>query len=174
MFINQNEISNSLTNISLIEPLTNYKEFKFESFDDAIEQLSNKEIEFKKTILLTSINSEYELLLNKYLPNISQINSVKDAKNGVNLILGNVVRPLINLITDEFIIHREYFIDSHVDEKIQDFHGVKTIDREVMFSVGDLVIHENYGLGKYEGLEIVTANGVSNAVSYTHLRAHET
>ena len=99
MFINQNEISNSLTNISLIEPLTNYKEFKFESFDDAIEQLSNKEKKKKKTILLTSINSEYELLLNKYLPNISQINSVKDAKNGVNLILGNVVRPLINLIT---------------------------------------------------------------------------
>ncbi len=162
MFINQNEISNSLMNISLIEPLSNYKEFKFESFDDAIEQLSNKEIEFKKTILLTSINSEYELLLKKYLPNISQINSVKDAKNGLNLILGNVVRPLINLITDEFIIHREYFIDSHVDEKIQDFHGVKTIDREVMFSAGDMVIHENYGLGKYEGLEIVTANGVSN------------
>ena len=162
MFICPDDINDLLNKIPIVKPLENYKEFKFNNYDDAIDQLLNKKIQFKKTILITSINSEYELILKKYLPGITQINSVKEAKPGLNLILGNVVRPLINKEADELIIHREYFIDSHVDTTTQDIQSIKLIDREIMFTAGDLVIHENYGLGKYEGLEIVTANNISN------------
>ncbi len=46
------------------------------------------------------------------------------------------------------------------DDAIQSKSAV--ISKETIFKEGDFVVHENYGIGKYQGLEVVTANGNSN------------
>jgi transcription-repair coupling factor (superfamily II helicase) len=46
------------------------------------------------------------------------------------------------------------------DDEIQSKSAV--ISKETIFKEGDYVVHENYGIGKYQGLEVVTANGNSN------------
>ncbi|NCX30655.1 MAG: DEAD/DEAH box helicase, partial [Proteobacteria bacterium] len=60
------------------------------------------------------------------------------------------------------LFHNEYHEDVNLtfDDAIQSKSAV--ISKETIFKEGDFVVHENYGIGKYQGLEVVTANGNSN------------
>ena len=123
----------------------------------------------KKIILITSISSEFEILVKKFLPDLAQPKNIDEAKDGINIMMGELVRPFLNKDKDLFIVHREYFKSTSVNIPSDKSKARVDVTSKSMFKAGDLVIHENYGLGQYEGLEIVTANNVSNAVSYTHL-----
>ncbi len=62
----------------------------------------------------------------------------------------------------EFIFNNEYKQDSNlIFLETQERKSV-THSRDQLFSDGDYVVHENYGIGIYEGLEVVETNNNSN------------
>jgi transcription-repair coupling factor (superfamily II helicase) len=160
MFINQKTLLGILKKVKQIK--SSDGEFKYEKFEDLIGDISTNKIEFKKIILITSINSEFELLVKKFLPNLTQPKDIKEAKEGINIMMGELVRPFHNKEKDILIVHREYFKSTNVIPLSNKPQIRADVNNSSMFKAGDLVIHENYGLGQYEGLEIVTANDISN------------
>ena len=138
----------------------------------------NKEIGFKENLVLaenalanktidsivisTMIPSEYEILKKTYLSDLNEINTFEDIKNGINLISSNMYRPLKNLDIKTLFLHREYFLDAPSSNNLETQVSVIKVNTEINFSSNDYVIHENYGLGVYLGLEVVDTKGISN------------
>ena len=163
MFIQSSFIENKLNEMSLFNNcFEEYYDFTYKDFDYFIQPDVLSKLNQKKIILMTSITSEYEIILKKYLPNIHQINLLDEARIGLNIMLNPIIRPLINLRNDEYIVHREYFLNINIEVSDRYVETNKYIEKDIMFEVGDLVIHEEYGLGRYKGLEIVTTNEIPN------------
>ena len=158
MFTDVSLIKNKLKTASLLSISNKYEDFLYNNFDEIMNKKSINNINVK--VFLTSINSQYESLLEKYLPDVKQINQIDNAEPGINIMMSPVIRPLI--VDNILVAHREFFTNTSEEILHQTRHHHKVVDKDVMFKNGDLVIHENYGLGKYEGLEVVKANGISN------------
>ena len=159
MFIPKDEIVNKLNTIKIFTK-NESNPLPFKDFDNLIE--STNLYTKLKIVLATSVSSEYELLIKKFLPNLNEIKNINDAKFGINIINCSVIRPYFSKKNNLLIAHREFYIDTFV-ENIQKSSTFRTKqDKSLMFEKNDLVIHENYGLGRYDGLEVVSANDVSN------------
>ena len=74
--------------------------------------------------------------------------------------LSPIVRPL-NLKDKTLIIHKEYFSKSNSKLMAQTINNQSKLNIN-FFKPEDLVVHENYGIGKYEGLEIISTNNTKN------------
>ena len=160
MFVDQKILKGELKQVQLIK--SSNHQFKYETFEDILVAISSKRIKSKKIILITSISSEFELLVKKFLPDLTQPKNITEGQDGINIMMGELVRPFFNKDIDTFIVHREYFKSTSVSIPTDKPQARVDVTSKSMFKAGDLVIHENYGLGQYEGLEIVTANNVSN------------
>ena len=160
MFVDKEILRKELKKVQLIKSSSG--QFKYENFEDILNAIFTKKIKSKKIILITSISSEFEILVKKFLPDLAQPKNIDEAKDGINIMMGELVRPFSNKDKDLFIVHREYFKSTSVNIPSDKSKARVDVTSKSMFKAGDLVIHENYGLGQYEGLEIVTANNVSN------------
>jgi len=160
MFVDKEILRKELKKVQLIK--SSIGQFKYENFEDILNAIFTKKIKSKKIILITSISSEFEILVKKFLPDLAQPKNIDEAKDGINIMMGELVRPFSNKDKDLFIVHREYFKSTSVNIPSDKSNARVDVTSKSMFKAGDLVIHENYGLGQYEGLEIVTANNVSN------------
>ena len=159
MFISKEIVNSHLEKIELLN-INESDSFPYNNFIDL--QNSIMDDDKRKIILSTSISSEYELLVKKFMPNINEITNVYSAQIGLNLISSKVTRPYYSKKNNFLIAHREFFIDTYVDHEEKNTSFRSKQDKSIMFDKGDLVIHESYGLGRYEGLEVVTANNISN------------
>ena len=160
MFVNQKILKNQLKKVQLIK--SSNGQFQYENFEDILGAITTNNIKSKKIILITSISSEFELLVKRFLPYLTQPKNIDEAKDGINIMMGELVRPFFNKDRDTLIVHREYFKSTSVTIPSDKPQARVDVTSKSMFKAGDLVIHENYGLGQYEGLEIVAANNVSN------------
>ncbi|MGY9042050.1 MAG: hypothetical protein ACKVKZ_06690, partial [Alphaproteobacteria bacterium] len=156
MFVNQKILKNQLKKVQLIK--SSNGQFQYENFEDILGAITTNNIKSKKIILITSISSEFELLVKKFLPDLTQPKNIDEAKDGINIMMGELVRPFFNKDRDTLIVHREYFKSTSVTIPSDKPQARVDVTSKSMFKAGDLVIHENYGLGQYEGLEIVAAN----------------
>jgi transcription-repair coupling factor (superfamily II helicase) len=80
---------------------------------------------------------------------------------GINLMISDIVRPIH--IKDKIIIFsNEYKEDGNL--VFLDTEKRKSVvhNRDQLFNEGDYVVHENYGIGIYKGLEVVETNNNSN------------
>ena len=158
LFTKKNEIESFLSSVKKIDAKTlKYKFNKFSNLEDSIHKLDFEKN--TKITLISSIESEYQKLKIKYS---NQSEDIK-AKYTISVIKTDSVRNVYDEINNEYFFHKEY-----IDKGIYNIVPGKVIDSpsssfvENVFNEGEYVIHEDYGLGIYSGLEIVEINNTHN------------
>ena len=143
----------------------NIKEINFqpENFNDLI-NLINKNSFKENLLIVSSFADQIEELCKKIHQKTQIISDYSEHKNGISLMYGQPVIPFFDERNNTYIFHKEvidqdYSFTSSV--KKEDMNLVKNNDFS-LFKENDYVIHENYGLGIYSGLETVDANNTSN------------
>jgi hypothetical protein len=130
MFIPKDEIVNKLNTIKIFTK-NESNPLPFKDFDNLIE--STNSYTKLKIVLATSVSSEYELLIKKFLPNLNEIKNINDAKFGINIINCSVIRPYFSKKNNLLIAHREFYIDTFV-ENIKKSSPFRTKqDKSLMF-----------------------------------------
>ena len=134
------------------------------NFNDLINEVNNGFLNKKKVVLLFSHQNELENHINNFTQ-IKLIQSLDECENGVNFMIGNFIRPTYLKSNDIYIFHKNVLSNDY--QEINEDNGVN-VNRELFnsdfesFYKNDLVIHEDYGLGLFDGLEIVTTNTIEN------------
>ena len=75
---------------------------------------------------------------------------------------GDVIRPIHDLDRNIYVFHKE-----NIDKTIQNINikKEKSSQKDLLlnhYEINDLVVHEDYGIGAYAGLEIIEANNRKN------------
>ena len=159
-FVDKDILKSFCSKDKIIKEVNNYTKPKFDDFNSLLNLIDDKKTINQKIILITSIQSEYELLIKKFSPNINEILDIKDANNSINLMLSNIVRPID--LKERLVCHKEYYENVNISLPSENSTNSSFINKDILFKEGDYVIHENYGLGLYSGLEIVSTNNISN------------
>lgn len=128
------------------------------NLDIAIDKLKQNLVD--KIIISSMIPSEYESLNKKLLEKSNSSNSLSIDKK-IDLIKSEIFRPLFNLSTRTIYLHREFF-ENDAPSNLTEIHNNIAIDTSINFNKNDYVIHENYGLGIYMGLEMVETKNVAS------------
>ena len=159
LYIDMNEIINNIKNI---------KSIRLESFDcpyNKIEDLISdyEEILLKKDnyIIMTSNADDFEDLINVRSPNLSITKELYNLDSQLNLMLGEIVRPMFLKNANTYILHMEN-LDNVIRPKNDQVSQSRFIESNKTFNKNEYVIHEDYGLGRYSGLEIVEADNKLN------------
>ncbi len=130
----------------------------FESFKQIEEAIEDNNFKDKKIVLMSSIPSEIKKLKEKYKTEAIKIKNTSEIKNDLSIIYGNIVRPINIRDENTLIFHKEYIDKSAYQIDLSNTKSIKKDTLSKLFQNGDLIIHEDYGLGIYEGLEVVEAN----------------
>ena len=138
-----------------------YDDFNYEDINELLTDIKLKKIKNTKTVLLTSLQSEYERLFNFYKSNIKEIQNVNDASNGLNLMISDIVKP-INIRNELVILHTEFKQNINLPFLENEKRKSVTYNKDQFFNEDDYVVHENYGIGIYKGLEVVETANNSN------------
>ena len=138
-----------------------YEDFNYENINQLITDIELNKLINTKTILLTSLQSEYERLINLYKSNIKEIQNVNDASEGLNLMISDIVKP-IKLRNELVIFHTEFKENINLTFLENEKRKSVTYSKEQFFNEDDYVVHENYGIGIYKGLEVVKTANNSN------------
>ena len=159
LYIDMNEIINNIKNI---------KPIKMESFDcpyNKIEDLISdyEEILLKKDnyIIMTSNADDFEDLISIRSPNLSITKELYNLDSQLNLMLGEIVRPMFLKNSNTYILHMEN-LDNVIRPRNDQVSQSRFIESNKTFNENEYVIHEDYGLGRYSGLEIVEADNKLN------------
>ena len=156
LFLNSKDVLNFTKSIKEID--TNKINYSFESFKKVEEAIQNSEFSDNKVVLMSSVPSEIKKLKEKYSTEITSIKNINEIKKNISVMYGDIVRPI--KIQDENILvfHKEYFDKSTYKIDSSNAKSLKKDSMSKLFQNGDLIVHEDYGLGIYEGLEVVEAN----------------
>ena len=152
-----NKIYNSIHSLD-----TNKMNFIFNSFSELEEAILNNVFERSKVVLMSSIPSEVEKLKQKYSVGYDLIKNIYDSENSISIMYGDIIRPIHDIKNNVYVFHKE-----DLDNVVNQFEDaepekLKNINVNKIFNKNDYVIHESYGLGIYDGLEIIDANNNSN------------
>ena len=125
-----------------------------ENYDKALEDNYNY-------LLVTSSHSDLQDLKNTMSSDITVIKDINDGIKKLNITVGPIVRNMYLKNINTFVVHRDSF------DKASQLLNDKTkesryVELNQLFNNGDHIIHEDYGLGIYSGLEIVEANNKKN------------
>jgi len=159
LYTDMNEIINNIKNI---------KPIKLESFDcpyNKIEDLISdyEEILLKKDnyIIMTSNADDFEDLISIRSPNLSITKELYNLDSQLNLMFGEIVRPMFLKNANTYILHMEN-LDNVIRPRNDQVSQSRFIESNKTFNKNEYVIHEDYGLGRYSGLEIVEADNKLN------------
>ena len=148
------------TILSKMKEIKNLPLFKInlsiDSFKSLETAIKNKEFKGKKLYLISSLKEQIEKLKSKY-NNIS-----KKIETEVNILEGNICRPIFDIDKNRYYFHKEYMEKSQNVISNTTKNSISTSKSTKIFNKGDYVIHEDYGLGIYEGLEVIEANNAAN------------
>ena len=112
----------------------------------------------KKVVIITSIPSELEKLKVKYSTKASVINHLNEIHKDISIMYGEIVRPMHVLDKNILIIHKEFVNKSTYKIQVSNRQTIKKERLYDLFDKKDFVIHEDYGLGIYDGLELIEAD----------------
>ena len=160
LFCSKNIIKKNLVS-EMNWSLDTYEDFNYEDINELLTDIELKKIKNAKTILLTSLQSEYEGLLDLLKSNIKEIKNISEASEGLNLMISDIVKP-INLKNELIIFHKEYKQNTNLPFLENEKRKSTTYNKDQFFNEDDYVVHEYYGIGIYKGLEIVETNNNSN------------
>ena len=155
LFVNSDDIFEFISSIHTLE--TDEINFKYNSFKELEESLLSKVID-KKVVIITSIPSELEKLKVKYSTKASVINHINEIHKDISIMYGEIVRPMHVLDKNILIIHKEFVNKSTYKIQVSNRQTIKKERLYDLFDKKDFVIHEDYGLGIYDGLELIEAD----------------
>ncbi|MEK9649841.1 MAG: helicase-related protein [Gammaproteobacteria bacterium] len=180
IFLNE-EISNPMLNDCYNQIFLNYtsiQDHKFPRLEPEYLYFSGKDLgdklnqlpRIKSNIPIKSFQGKSwdEILLNLNLAKDIQlitatISSVDD--NSINLLNLSSFRPIWDFDTKKIYLHREFLTSqTYIDNKSNSDNLIfsnKVDIEEVKFQDGQLLIHEDYGLGVSQGLDILNLNSHS-------------
>lgn len=160
LFVDSNSVNKFLCKVKELE-IDNIYEDKIFNIDDVFNNIEKIREEYKRIVILTNLSSEIPLIKNKLLFACKEINT-----KIVDLDEGLFVKkyPRINHLAIKnkiLIIHNESGSkkDLLIDEDNLNHQNILDFNP---YSEGDLIVHEQYGLGIYEGLEIINTNNQDN------------
>ncbi len=158
LFNKMNEVESFLSKVKKINAKT--LQYHFNKFSDL--ENSIKQLEFKKNTnicLISSIENDYQKLKQKY-SNVSD--SIK-SQYTISVIKTDPIRNIYDETNNEYFYHKEFIDKGIYDTKIDKVNKLQppTITENI-FNEGEYVIHEDYGLGIYSGLEILDINNTNN------------
>ena len=138
-------------------------EIKPESFAELIEIIDSGTYK-ENFLILTSLNTEIQKIKKLISINLKTIDKYDDLNQGVNIMVGLPIRPFFDESQNVYIFHKEQLEGSDYLNVInKQTNNTESKDKDfALFKIKDLVVHENYGLGIYDGLEIVEANNAKN------------
>ena len=155
-----NDINDSINNITKINinPINKC----FDTFNEIKKSIKNNDFKNNNVVLISSIPSEVEKLKIEYNNEISEIKKLDEVKTNFSIMLGDVVRPIHNIEKNIYVFHKEY-----IDKNIHDINikQEKTSQKDFEYKnyeKNDLVVHEDYGIGIYDGLEVIEADNQKN------------
>ncbi|MBR51586.1 MAG: hypothetical protein CMD58_03615 [Gammaproteobacteria bacterium] len=155
-YLSSAKIKNNLNQINYIKPSRIDKYF---SSSNELIKLSNKIFKNSKVVIATSNYNDLNELKDA---GISEINNINNSLNKINTLFSKPIRPIYDQDKDIYIYHKENLdklpyevISKQTNEKI----NIQTYE---IFKKDDYVIHEDYGLGIYSGLETLEANKTLN------------
>ncbi|MDC0466717.1 transcription-repair coupling factor [Gammaproteobacteria bacterium] len=159
-FVHKDLVMSFCSKDKIVKAKDNYKIPCFKDFESLLRLIDNKEINNKKIILITSIQSEYEKLIKKFSTNINEISNIDNAIDSLNLMFSEIVRPIE--LNSYVVCHKEYSETVNMSLSSNDQTKSLATNKDILFKEGDYVVHENYGIGLYSGLEVVKTNDTSN------------
>ena len=135
-----------------------------QSFNELVSQINSGNFQYKNILILTSIHAEI-VEIKKIIKNESNdISDFNDMKSGINIMYGDPFKPFYIKNRDLIVVHKESMdgIDSFVLYENKSLKKDSIARDFSLFKMNDYVIHDNYGLGVYAGLEIVETSDTKN------------
>ena len=160
LFYNDADVNIFMRSIPKLKIDNAYRKYDFD-FKELNNQLSNSLKDFKKIILLSSNASDINLLKeNIKQPFRDMADAITNLDDGVYLAKHPKIRSLA--YKDELLIAHMEANNRNEILSTEDQESNSNIVDLNPFSKNDLVIHEKYGLGVYDGLEVVKTNNIPN------------
>ena len=160
LFFNDSEVNNFIENLPVFKIDNNYSDYSFD-LKNLNTNLSKSLTNFNKVILLSNIASSINKLQeDSNIPLKELDGQLNDLNDGVYFAKHPRIRPLAYR-NEILVVHIEPNIEKEIVNDVQETSETDIIDLNP-FNKNDLVVHEKYGLGVYEGLEVVETNNVTN------------
>ena len=130
----------------------------FDSFNELKEAIFKNTFNNSKLVLMSSVSSEIEKLKVEFKDKANEITNLDNIKKDISIMFGDIVRPIFLPEKNIYIFHKEFLDKStynsyEVKENTQKKEGIFKL-----FNNEDYVVHEDYGIGIYKGLEVIQAN----------------
>ena len=134
------------------------------SFKDLVDEINSNKFKYKNLLIITSVQAEIPEIKKLFNTSSSVINEINEINPGINIMVGKPIRPFHLKDKDVVVMHKEYVdgIDSYVFENDKNLIKDSKERDFTLFKMNDYVIHDNYGLGIYDGLEIVETSNTKN------------
>ena len=132
----------------------------YDSIDELIGEYKKGQLK-NDYVILTSTSIQLDKFKKNIFPKPTIINKLSKMDDSFNIMLNNIIRPMFVKDMNAYIIHNENITNTKQTEKNVNEQS-RHIDIDQEFKKNDYVIHDNYGLGIYDGLEIVEANNRPN------------
>ena len=159
LFTDIDEITNKLEDIRFIRK--DVFKSQYDDVESLIDNLQDVLLDGPKYVVMTSNADDLEDLKNQTSTKLDVINDLNVAKNYINIMLNPIVRPMYIESIDTYVIHNENLNNLIVSKNNQD-NETRYFELDKSFNNNEYVIHEDYGLGIYSGLEIVEADNKLN------------
>ena len=160
LFFSDSEVNNFLEYIPKFEIENNYSEYNFD-LRNLNTSLLKSQTNFNKVILLSNIASNVNKLQEDSSIPLKELNGqLNDIGDGIYFARHPRIRPLA-FRNEILVVHIEADIEKEIVDVVAETSKTDIVDLNP-FNKNDLVIHEKYGLGVYEGLEVVETSSVTN------------
>ena len=153
-YANTSEINKYITSSKKIEVDT--FTIPHSTADELIEEHKLNKLDDNKYVLLTSIQSDFEDLKN-LTPSPNILENLNEISCSFNIMISDVIRPMHLKKMNAYVVHKESITNVNL-KKNNDTEESRYIEFNQVFKKNEYVIHEDYGLGIYDSLEIVEAN----------------
>tara|TARA_B100001109_G_scaffold243196_1_gene228797 strand:+ start:2717 stop:6004 length:3288 start_codon:yes stop_codon:yes gene_type:complete len=130
----------------------------YENVDELITSFKHKGTNINNYILMSSSRSKLQEIQNKISIQSSLITNIYHKRDSLSLMVNNVVRPIYIEELNLVILHNEDLSKTYSTQKNNQKEGSRFIELNQSFENDEYVIHEDYGLGIYRGLDVVNAN----------------
>ena len=162
LYFNEIDVKKIISNSN---PLSNQESLDMpRSFDELVNEINSNKFKYKNLLIVTSTHSEIPNIKKTIEKQSTEISNFKNWNLGINIMYGDPFQPFYSEDIDLFVIHKESMdgIDSYALTEIKTLKKESQSRDFSLFKMNDYVIHDNYGLGIYAGLEVVETSNQKN------------
>ena len=162
LFLEKNIVRKMTNNFSMIKTV-DYSQ-KISDFEDLIYRINDNKFNKSNVLILTNVPSSIEDIQRSINKKTEVITDLDELNNDISIMINDITRPIYLPDKKLYIFHKEFLNSdesSYLSNSYDDKSNFSNNDLST-FKQNDYVIHENYGLGIFDGLELVKANNKNN------------